>query len=166
MSATVRHARPLRLGLLLGVLACALLTGCGGGAARGQRDQQAVLAYEQRIGDVNAAAAARPAQTPTGMVSRLREIVGEYRAVDAPPVMRRAHALLLHGLRAQLHGAQSGLRATTRGDAGGVHAAQRRIARGRDEVTRALTQIADRAGRCRKALADCSPAAPAGGGGG
>lgn len=136
--------------LLTGLVAA----GCGSSVAAGQREQQAVLRYEQIIGDINTAAA-RPTTSPQRVQSQLAAAVRRYATLDAPAVLRPTHRHLLRALRRELRSVRDGLRATTRGDLAGIRAARALGDRSRRAVAAALAQITTQVGKCRAALPAC-----------
>jgi hypothetical protein len=155
----VRHTRPSRtLAAILCAFAALVLGGCSD-VAKGQRDQQAVLDYEQRIGELNTLVA-QPVTSPRQVPARLSTAVPRYAALTPPAVMRPAHRRLLRALRSELRSSRAGLRALVAGDGPGVTAARSRYAKARRKVSAALALIATQAGRCRASLTDCLPVQP------
>ncbi len=144
--------------MVIGLLASTALDGCGKVAAN-QREQQAVLRYEQRVGDVSKALASEPVTAaPETLRTRLELAVRRYRAVHAPAVMRPARRQLLKALRAEVQAVRDGLIATAAGDAAGIAAAQQDGARARTAAQAAFAAIRDQASECRGSLVACTPA--------
>lgn len=153
----MRSARRRALLALTCLLGAPALGGCSD-VAGGQRDQQAVLAYELRIGELNAAAAARPATAPRAMRDQLASAVRQYGAVPVPAVMRPTHRRLMRALRAQLRSLRDALSAQAVGDADAIARARRRNTRAQSAVLAALRRMAAVAQACRASLTACSPA--------
>lgn len=154
MSAPV--TRRQRLAVML-VLAATPVAGCGGGAVgREQHAQQDALRYEQRLGQINTAAAA-PSVSPQETRDRLAATVKAYATLQPPALLRPVHRRVLRALRDELRSVKDGLRATAAGDGAGIRSAQARGARSRAAVARALRQVATQVGRCRASLPACVP---------
>jgi hypothetical protein len=140
--------------LCRGVLSLLALTLVGCGQSARIDDQSRVLAYQTKIGRINAPFAHPPA-APDLAEAMLANAIKQYQRLSTPAVLRKDELLVVAGLRAELRSLRQGAAATAAGDAAALKAAESRNTRARRLVGKALVMLTRQINECRANASDC-----------
>lgn len=143
-----------RLAAALAAISASLIVLAGCGQSSHVSAQKTLIAYQDRLGQINRPFA-RPPADPRRAVSLLRQAVSGYAALHPPAALRSAHRTLVAAGRAELASLLAAEQAVARHDAKALAAAEARNGRARRDLGRALARIGVYASACRTNAANC-----------